>query len=125
MENATFEVPAPAAANSVWFAAIASELNQSAVRAGFQPVSFRSPPRGDVLRSARMREDGTYAIAVRMHSRNRSEVAADMIAGVLFANSINGRNDDNLAAVLHDVADAFTNGRSGAAASYVTQTAVA
>ena len=85
----------------IGFAAAARAIADEARRAGLVVPGFRTPPglRG-VDRSLRRRPGGAPAVAVRVAGRPMGVVVADMVEGVLVANSVSGADRDDLRARL-------------------------
>jgi hypothetical protein len=77
------------------FATAAKAIGDEARRAGLVVPGFRSPPRlVGVDRSLRRRPGGgAPAVAVRVAGRSIETVVADMVEGVLVANSARDRDD--------------------------------
>lgn len=82
-------------ASSLRFAAAARDLGLACRRRGLRMPGFRSPPRlTGVNRSLRRRPDGGTTVAVRIRGRPFAAVLADMIEGVVVANSLEGEAAD-------------------------------
>lgn len=78
-------------ATSLRFSAAARTLGLVARRQGLAVPGFRSPPRlAEVDRTLRRRADGGATVAVRLKGRPWVAVLADMIDGVIAANSLQG-----------------------------------
>jgi hypothetical protein len=74
----------------VGFAQTARALAAGARAAGLLVPAFRTPPkRTDAIRTIRKLPGGAV-VAVRVRDRPRTEVAADMVEGVLQANNLSG-----------------------------------
>lgn len=88
-------VPAPSAASAVQFSESVRKVVGVARRHGLRPPVFRSPPRLDgVDRTIRRRADGQVVVAVRRTGRPLAAVRADVIDGVVAANSLRGGEAD-------------------------------
>ena len=73
------------------FAVLARRLADEARRLGLVPPAFRSPPGADGPRRAVRRHRGRVAtVVVRREGRPVADVAADMVEGVVVANSLTG-----------------------------------
>jgi hypothetical protein len=73
------------------FAVLARRLADEARRLGLVPPAFRSPPGVDGPRRAVRRHRGrAVTVVVRREGRPRAQVAADMVEGVVVANSLTG-----------------------------------
>ncbi len=78
-------------AASVRFAAAVQAVSSEARRQGLVVPGFRSPPRAPgPMRTIRRRGDGQAVVAVRLRGRAFEAVAADIVEGVLVANSVSG-----------------------------------
>src|SRR5690242_13158195 len=87
------------------FADAARRLTAAARAAGLAVPAFRSPPRlGGAARSIRRYPGGTV-VSVRLRDRQFADVAADMVEGVLAANSVSGPAAEHLRAALSDAVD--------------------
>jgi hypothetical protein len=87
--------PAPGSASAVQFSESVRKVVGVARRHGLRPPVFRSPPRLDgVDRSIRRRADGQVVVAVRRTGRPLAAVRADVIDGVVAANSLRGGDAD-------------------------------
>ena len=85
---------------SVVFAEVARRINQTAAAAGLTTPSFRSPPRRRGLRrSITRRADGSATVSVALRGRPAMAVVADMIDGVLAANTSRASGSDGAAAL--------------------------
>ena len=87
------QVPATSsgAASAVQFSESVRKVVGVARRHGLRPPVFRSPPRLDgVDRTIRRRIDGQVVVAVRRTDRPLAAVRADIIDGVVAANSLQG-----------------------------------
>ncbi len=74
--------------SSVAFAEAARCLGATARRAGFDAPTFRSPPRRPgVQRSIRRRADGSCIVSVQIADRPLAATIADMIDGIIAANT--------------------------------------
>jgi hypothetical protein len=83
------------------FAVLARRLADEARRLGLVPPAFRSPPGLDGLRRAVRRHRGRGAtVVVRREGRPAADVAADMVEGVVVANSLAGPRADACRAAL-------------------------
>jgi hypothetical protein len=88
-------VPAPGSASAVQFSESVRKVVGVARRHGLRPPVFRSPPRLDgVDRTIRRRADGQAVVAVRRTGRPLAAVRADVIDGVVAANSLRGGDAD-------------------------------
>jgi hypothetical protein len=79
-------------ADPVWFSTAARRVAEEA-RGGGLPVvpGFRSPPRQEAVSRSIRRLPGQQAIvAVRLTGRDKAEVAADLVEGVVVANRLIG-----------------------------------
>jgi hypothetical protein len=86
------------------FAAAAKAVGVEARRLGLEVPAFRSPPRlPGVDRSLCRRRDAPPAIAVRLAARPFEAVAADMVEGVVVANSLRGPRATEVRRQLLDV----------------------
>lgn len=93
-------------ATAVYFAATARLLTGEARRLGLEAPGFRSPPRlAGVDRSLRRRQGTSATVAVRLAGRPRPAVVADMIEGVVAANSLVGPAADRCRAALWNVVE--------------------
>jgi len=72
------------------FAVLARRLADEARRLGLVPPAFRSPPGADGPRRAVRRHRGGATVVVRREGRPVADVAADMVEGVVVANSLTG-----------------------------------
>jgi hypothetical protein len=71
------------------FAHVAQAMAEAVRRRGLIVPAFKSPPRTvGVTRSIQWRADGSCAVAVGLRGRPWSAVVADMIEGVVVANSL-------------------------------------
>ena len=79
-------------ADAVWFSAAARGVADEARRGGLPVVpGFRSPPRRPGVSRAIRRLPGLQAIvAIEVHGRDREEVLADLVEGVVVANRLIG-----------------------------------
>lgn len=74
--------------SSVAFAEAARCLGGTTRRMGFEAPTFRSPPRRPgVQRTIRRRPDGSCIVSVRIADRPLAATIADMIDGIVAANS--------------------------------------
>ena len=89
-------------ANAIRFAAVARSLAAEARARGLAVPGFRSPPRlPGACRSLGRHPDGGAVVSVAVRGRPLSEVAADMVEGVLAANGLRGpRADGHRSALL-------------------------
>ncbi len=86
---------APGAASAVQFSESVRKVVGVARRHGLRPPVFRSPPRLDGIdRTIRRRADGQAVVAVRRTGRPLAAVRADVIDGVVAANSLRGGEAD-------------------------------
>jgi hypothetical protein len=89
---------------SLRFATAVRTLADQARRLGLQVPGFRSPPRlRGVDRSLRRRSDGGAMIAVVVRGRPFEAVLADMIDGIVVANTLTGVAADRARASLWGV----------------------
>jgi hypothetical protein len=101
-------------ATTVEFAAAARLLTREARRRGLVGPSFRCPPRlVGVDRSIRRRPDGAV-VSIRLKDRPRGAVIADMIEGVVVANTLRPPHADRVRGELWAAIDA-TDSRTAAA----------
>ena len=71
------------------FAAVARCLSVATQRSGLEPPLFRSPPEcAGSMRSLRRNNDASVTVSVAVRGRFRLAVVADMIDGVVAANSL-------------------------------------
>jgi hypothetical protein len=90
-------------ASSVVFSTAARLLAAEARRLGLTAPGFRSPPRGaGVDRSIRRFTGGGAVVAVRLRGRPVEAVLADMVDGVLAANSVEADRLEEVRAALVD-----------------------
>ena len=76
-------------ARSLRFAEAVRRISVATRATGWTLPSFRSPPGVEgSLRTIRRRMDGSYAVAVALHGRPWPAVQADLIEGVVVANSL-------------------------------------
>ena len=88
--------------SSLHFAALARQISEATRAQGLVPPSFRSPPVDpSATRSIRARP-GAPMVAVRFAGRSTSDVANDMIAGVLAALGADHTASEDLATGLRD-----------------------
>ena len=77
------------------FAVLARRLADEARRLGLAPPAFRSPPGAEGPRRAVRRHRGRgVTVVVRRAGRPVADVAADLVEGVVVANSLTGRRAD-------------------------------
>lgn len=77
--------------SAIEFAVLARRLADEARRLGLAPPAFRSPPGVDGPRRAVRRHRGRVTtVVVRRDGRPGADVAADMVEGVVVANSLTG-----------------------------------
>jgi hypothetical protein len=77
-------------ASPIRFADLARRIGAAARAAGLVVPAFRTPPRrAGVARTIR-RLPGGPVVAVRLRSRPTADVVADMIEGVVVANTLTG-----------------------------------
>jgi hypothetical protein len=89
---------------SIGFATLAREVMAAARAAGATvPVSFRSPPSGDDVRTIRHRPDGSVVVAVRIAERCPAEVLGDLIDGTVAAQALPSPAAIAMASRLRDV----------------------
>ncbi len=82
-------------ATSLRFAASARVLNDQARAAGLVVPAYRSPPRiVGRSRTIRRRTDGSATVSVALRDRPWPAVLADMIEGIVAANSLDGAEAD-------------------------------
>ena len=86
-------------ATSLRFATAARALGQAARLRDLVVPSFRSPPGLDVQRTIRRRA-GVPTVAVRLRDRPWGAVLADMIEGIVVANSLSDARADRARAAL-------------------------
>lgn len=87
-------------ATALRFADAARVITEVARSRGLEAPAFRSPPTiANVQRSLRRRPGGA-TVAVRLRNRPWVAVLADMIDGVVAANSLRGAPADDLRAAL-------------------------
>jgi len=92
-------------ARSVLFSTSARLLATEAERRGLIAPSFRCPPRVDgVVRAIRRLPDGSAVVAVRVRGRDHREVVADMVEGIVVANSLGGEEAARVRAELLEAA---------------------
>ncbi|MBV1894466.1 MAG: hypothetical protein KUG57_10490 [Ilumatobacteraceae bacterium] len=98
------------------FASAALLLGREARRQGMFGPSYRCPPRlVGVDRSIRFRPNGAV-VAVRLRDRGRNAVLADMIEGVVVANSLQSPHADRIRAELWRIVEGSEHGARRAAA---------
>ena len=91
---------------SLEFAELARRLGAVARTAGFEPPSFRSPPRSPAHTRALVRQSGgSVTVSVRLKNRSSLAVAADLIDGVIAANAVVGQPAGHLRDELWQAAD--------------------
>ena len=74
--------------SSVAFAEAARSLGAATRRLGFDAPAFRSPPRRPGIgRTIRRRSDGSCIVSVRIADRPLAATIADMIDGIIVANT--------------------------------------
>ena len=96
---------------SVAFAHAARALSVEAREWGYEPPSFRSPPRiAGVRRSITRRPDGTASVAVATRNRTAVAVLADMIEGVI----VSTKASDSGVGALRDALWASVDAQLGA-----------
>ena len=103
------------------FCTTARLLAEAARRHGLRAPAFRSPPRAaGASRTIRRYPGGQAIVAVRVRGRPRREVEADMVEGVVVANTLRGTEAERARrALLTALADAVAPravGRNVAAA---------
>jgi hypothetical protein len=97
------------------FAVLARRLADEARRLGLAPPAFRSPPGVDGPRRAVRRHGGRGAtVVVRREARPPAAVAADMVEGVVVANSLTGARAEGCRVALAAVVDASGHEHLGA-----------
>jgi hypothetical protein len=80
---------------AVRFTSLARLLAQEARRHGLAAPGFRFPPRlPDVDRTIRRYPAGGAVISVRVRGRSADAIAADMVEGIVVANSLTGTAAD-------------------------------
>jgi len=85
--------PVPDQPPAIRFAEVVRTVTGVARRRGLQVPVFRSPPRlADVDRTLRRRADGQAVVAIRLTGRPFAAVQADVIAGVIAVNGLQGRD---------------------------------
>lgn len=85
--------PVPDQPPAIRFAEVVRAVTAVARRRGLQVPVFRSPPKlTDVDRTLRRRADGEAVVAVRLTGRPFAAVQADVIAGVVAVNGLQGRD---------------------------------
>lgn len=85
--------PVPDRPPAIAFAEVVRTVTAVARRRGLDVPVFRSPPRlVDVDRSLRRRSDGHVVVAIRLTGRPFAAVQADVIAGVVTVNGLEGRD---------------------------------
>lgn len=83
--------PVPDQPPAIAFAEVVRAVSAVARHRGLQIPVFRSPPRlADVDRTMRRRTDGQAVIAIRLTDRPFAAVQADVIAGVVAVNELDG-----------------------------------
>ena len=86
---------------SVRFAHAVRRLAATARAEGLRPPSFRSPPKAKgVNRTIRRRGEGDTIVAVTVRGRPWAAVQADLVEGVLVANSLAGPAADHIRSLL-------------------------
>jgi hypothetical protein len=103
----TRHMPVAASANTTFgaqeFALAARSLAHTAQGLGLIAPSYRTPPRvAGADRTLRRGAKGAVMVAVRVRRRPVAAVLADMIEGVVAANSLAGRDAERCRAVLWD-----------------------
>ncbi len=86
-------------ATSLRFATAARALGQAARLRELVVPAFRSPPGLEVQRTIRRRA-GVSTVAVRLKDRPWGAVLADMVEGIVVANSLTGARADRVRAAL-------------------------
>ncbi|MFN8034370.1 MAG: hypothetical protein U0V73_00325 [Acidimicrobiia bacterium] len=103
------------------FAHVARVLGAAARAGGLRVPAFRSPPRIAGARRTVRRYPGGAVVAVRLQGRSLDEVVADMVEGVVVANSLGGDTAARVRRLLVGALDADpvlpTTGRAGPAAA--------
>ena len=78
---------------AIRFAEVVRAVTAVARQRGLQVPVFRSPPRlADVDRTLRRRTDGESVVAIRLTDRPFAAVQADVIAGVVAVNGLDGQS---------------------------------
>lgn len=85
--------PVPGQPPAIGFAEAVRTVSALARRRGLQVPVFRSPPGlDDVDRTLRRRADGAVVVAIRLTDRPFAAVQGDVIAGIVAANGLTGRD---------------------------------
>lgn len=85
--------PVPDQPPAIAFAEVVRTVTAVARRRDLDVPVFRSPPKlADVDRTLRRRPDGQAVVAIRLTSRPFAAVQADVIAGVVAVNGLDGRD---------------------------------
>ncbi|MGD9794433.1 MAG: hypothetical protein AB7V43_13225 [Acidimicrobiia bacterium] len=88
-------------ASTLMFASAVRALGHATRRSGLTMPAFRSPPRVEgVDRTLRHRVGGGVTVAVRLRGRPSAAVLADMIEGIVQANSLSGVSADHARSAL-------------------------
>jgi hypothetical protein len=83
--------PVPDQPPAIRFAEVVRSVTAVARQRGLQVPVFRSPPRlAEVDRTIRRRADGQAVVAIRLTDRPFAAVQADVIAGVVAVNGLEG-----------------------------------
>jgi hypothetical protein len=75
---------------SMGFAGLARRLGPAARAAGLTVPAFRSPPRRAGATRTIRRYPGGAVVSVRVRERPLDQIAADMVEGIVVANSLRG-----------------------------------
>ncbi len=85
--------PVPDRPPAIAFAEVVRTVTAVARRRGLDVPVFRSPPKlDDVDRTLRRRPDGQAVVSIRLTGRPFAAVQADVIAGVVAVNGLEGRD---------------------------------
>lgn len=88
--------------SSAEFSDVARRLAGAARAAGLIPPTFRTPPRDPLVSRSVRRMPGGVVVSVRIRDRAQADVYADMIDGVIWANSLVGTAADRVRSGLVD-----------------------
>jgi hypothetical protein len=92
-------------AGALLFSQAARRLGAAARAAGLVVPAFRCPPRLTGARRTLRRYPGGAVVAVQLKGRRFTDVAADMVEGVLVVNGLEGEAVMRMRPVLADAAE--------------------
>src|SRR5438270_511230 len=88
-------------ATTLRFAAAARALSRAARLHGLVAPGFRSPPRLAGVNRSVLRRGSSASIAVRVRGRPWGDVVADMVAGLLVVNGLDGATAETVRDALY------------------------